>query len=183
MNNFKSIGKGCMISPFARFYNPEVIEIGDNVRIDDFCIISGGSGIKIGSHIHIACYVSMFGGSKITLHDFSNVASGSILLSESDDFLGYSLIGPQIPKKYKPVYHKGPIVLYRQVILGVRTIVLPNVSIGAGVAVGAGSLVNRDLEAWQVYAGVPAKYIKNRKIDVLEQEYLFLKEWNEKNGK
>jgi len=180
MNNFKSIGKGCMISSFARFYNPEAIEIGDNVRIDDFCIISGGSGIKIGSHIHIACYVSMFGGSGITLKNFSNVASGSILLSESDDFLGYSLIGPQIPRKYKPVYHKGPIVLYEHVILGVRTIVLPNVTIGAGTAVGAGSLVNKDLDCWSVYAGVPAKYIKNRQLDVLTLEQEFLKEWESK---
>lgn len=46
---FKSIGKGCRISRKACFYGVESMSVGDNVRIDDFCILSGS--ITLGSHI------------------------------------------------------------------------------------------------------------------------------------
>lgn len=165
--HFKSIGKNCKISEFARFYNSENISIGDNVRIDDFCVLSGGSELILCDNIHIACYVSMFAGSGIILNDFCNVAAYSILLSESDDFSGQSLIGPTIPMKYKPAYKKGEIIFDKHVIIGARSTILPGVYIGEGVAVGACSLVNKSLDSWNVYAGVPVKLIKERKKDML----------------
>jgi acetyltransferase-like isoleucine patch superfamily enzyme len=45
-----------------------------------------------------------------------------------------------------------------------------------GVAIGALSLVNRHLEAWGIYAGIPAKRIKDRKRDLLELERELLRE-------
>ena len=41
---FKHLGKNVLISDKAAIYNCEKISIGDNVRIDDFCIISAGVG-------------------------------------------------------------------------------------------------------------------------------------------
>jgi serine acetyltransferase len=38
---FKSIGENVLLSSKASIYGPENIEIGNNVRIDDFCILSG----------------------------------------------------------------------------------------------------------------------------------------------
>ena len=38
---FLSVGKNVLISKKASIYNPSVISIGNNVRIDDFCILSG----------------------------------------------------------------------------------------------------------------------------------------------
>ena len=59
---FKSIGDDVLISDKASIYNPSDIEIGSNVRVDDFCIISAGNGgIKIGSNIHIAIFSSLIG--------------------------------------------------------------------------------------------------------------------------
>ena len=56
---FKKVGKNVSISDKCSIYNAKNIEIGSNVRIDDFVILSAGEGgIKIGSHIHIACYAS-----------------------------------------------------------------------------------------------------------------------------
>ncbi len=49
---FKKIGKDVLISRKASFYNIEKIEIGNNVRVDDFSILSGK--IKIGSYVNIS---------------------------------------------------------------------------------------------------------------------------------
>ena len=48
----KSFGKNVFVSRYANFYSPETIEIGNNVRIDDFCILSGE--IKLSNYIHIS---------------------------------------------------------------------------------------------------------------------------------
>ena len=48
---FKSLGENVLISKKASIYSPEKIIIGNNVRIDDFCILSGN--IQIGNHVHI----------------------------------------------------------------------------------------------------------------------------------
>ena len=71
---FKSIGENVLLSRKASIYGPENIEIGNNVRIDDFCILSGK--IKLGSYIHIAAYSALFGGEEgITMEDFTGLSS------------------------------------------------------------------------------------------------------------
>ena len=54
---FKSIGTNVLISKKASFYSPEEISIGNNVRIDDFCILSGK--ITLGSNIHISAFCAL----------------------------------------------------------------------------------------------------------------------------
>jgi galactoside O-acetyltransferase len=177
--NFKSIGKNVKISPVARFYNPENIEIGDNVRIDDFCILSGGSGIKIGSHIHIACYSIFFGAGGIVLEDFSQFAVRTTVLSGSDDFLGASLVGPCIPRKFKPNLKEAPVLIKRHVLFGVGCTVFPGVTMGEGVSLGSHTLVIKDCDPWYVYYGTPAKKGKERSKEMLSLEKQFLKEYQQ----
>lgn len=67
---FASVGENVEISDSASFYGSSRIKIGNNVRIDDFCVISAGKGgIDIGNYIHIAVYTSLIGSEKITLND------------------------------------------------------------------------------------------------------------------
>ena len=55
-------------------------------------------------------------------------------------------------------------------IIGTQSVILPDVTIGEGSSVGAMSLVNRSLEPWGVYFGVPARRLKERSKDLLELE-------------
>jgi len=180
---FKSIGKNVSIDKSVRFFNADTISIGDNVRIDANCIISGGMGIRIGSHIHIATNVSLFGGSCIIMEDFTNIAAYSLILSESDDFSGKSLIGPQIPRKFKPKYHSGkPILLKKHTIVGARSTILPGVTCCDGVVIGAHSLVKDDCLPWCIYVGSPARLIGSRSKEILQLEKEFLRDWEDCNG-
>lgn len=45
-----------------------------------------------------------------------------------------------------------------------RATVQPGVSVGEGAVLALGSVATRDLEPWSVYAGIPARKIKNRNI-------------------
>ena len=171
---FKYLGKNVKISSKVSFYSPQNISIGDNVRIDDYCVLSGGSGLVIGSYIHIAVHCSFFAGSGIELQDFSGVGAYSLLLSESDDYTGRSLTGPQIPMKYKPDYKKGKIILEKYTCLGARTTIMPGVTMCEGSVTGAHTLITKDCDPWWIYVGVPAKKLKEREDDMVRLAADFL---------
>lgn len=57
---FKSCGENVKISRKTSIYGAENISIGNSVRIDDYCVLSGN--ISLGDYIHLAVYVALFGG-------------------------------------------------------------------------------------------------------------------------
>jgi len=170
---FLALGRNVAISDKASIYNPGAIAVADNVRIDDFCVLSAGEGgIDIGSHVHVAVYSSLIGSGKIGLSDFSNLSSRVSIYSSNDDYSGRTLTNPTVPDQYKRVKHKD-VYLGKHVIIGSGSIILPGVTLEEGVAVGALSLVNRRCEAFGVYAGNPARRIKDRSRELLEMEKRF----------
>jgi galactoside O-acetyltransferase len=165
---FATIGKDVLISDKASIYNPKKIKIGSNVRIDDFCIISAGEkGIEIGDYVHIACFVSLIGNELIKINDFVGISSKTSIYSSSDDYSGSFLTGPTIPAVFKNVDNR-PVIFQSHSIIGSGSIILPGVTIGEGTAVGALSLVIKNLDSWNIYTGVPAKFIKPRKKEMLK---------------
>ena len=156
----KKVGENCNINPTVQFYgNPDDFEIGNNVRIDAFCILSGK--ITIGSFIHISAGTYIFGAAKVILEDYSGLSSNVVLYTATDDFTEGHLINPMIPDEFRKV-QSGPIHLKKHVQIGAGTIVLPNVTFGLGSTVGAMSLVKQSVEEFAVMAGCPAKKIRDR---------------------
>lgn len=161
----KSFGSNVKISRFARFYGSENISIGDNVRIDDFCILSGH--ITIGSHIHISAYCALYGAEGIVMEDYTGISPRSTLFSAMDDFSGDYLIGPIHPSSMVNVTG-GQIIMRKYSQIGTNCVVFPNVEIAEGAVVGAMSLVTKSLEPWTINLGVPTKVIKKRSHKLLE---------------
>jgi len=169
---FSSFGNNVLISDKASIYGANRIKIGNNVRIDDFCILSAGeSGIEIGSNVHIACYVSLIGSEKITISDFSGISSKCSIYSSTDDYSGEYLTGPTVPDKFKNIISK-PVFLGKHVIVGSGSVILPGVILQAGVAVGAMSLVNKSFDEFKIIGGIPAKILKDRNKNLLTLEKL-----------
>jgi dTDP-4-amino-4,6-dideoxy-D-glucose acyltransferase len=167
---FASLGENIAISDRASFYNCARISLGSNVRIDDFCVFSAGNGgIYLGNYIHVAVYTSLIGSGMIHLDDFCNLSSKVAIYSSSDDFSGEWMTNPTVPKSYSGVFH-ADVKLGRHVIVGAGSVILPGVSLGDGVAVGALSLVKNDCEAFGIYAGCPCRKTGVRKMRLLELE-------------
>lgn len=171
---FLSIGENVMISERASFHNCKNISIGNNVRIDDFSVLSAGEGgIIVGNHVHIAVYCSLIGAGNITLSDFCNLSSRVSIYSSSDDFSGASMTNPTVPEEFTNVTH-ADVLLEKHVIVGCGSVVLPGAILEEGVAVGALTLVKSRCEAFGIYAGSPARRIRTRRRDVLAIETMFL---------
>lgn len=160
------IGNDCHIHPTTLFFGND-IEIGDNVRIDAFCVLTGK--VKIGNNVHIACGSYLFGKSGIQMCDFSGLSSRVTIYSESDDYSGDYMTNPCVPDEYKHVI-KGEVRIGKHAIVGCNATIMPNVKIGEGSAVGAYSFVKSDCIPWSIYAGVPAKRVRDRSMNLLEHE-------------
>ena len=162
---FKTIGKDCKISRNAKFYGISNISMGDNVRIDDFCIVSGN--VTFGSHIHVSPYVALYGALGLLFEDYSGISGHSVIYSAMDDFGGDYLVGSVHPEELTNVTG-GLVTIQKFSQIGVNCVVFPNLVIEEGVAVGACSLVTKSLSSWGIYVGIPAERLKDRKKNMIQ---------------
>lgn len=115
-------------------------------------------GCKVGKGCFIGDYVRIDTShtDMITVEDNVSIASGSRLLCHQRDFSDFC-VGDDYMKLG---YVVKPIVLKKGCLVGMESFVMPGVTIGEGAIVGAGSLVTKDIPAWTIAAGRPAKVLK-----------------------
>jgi acetyltransferase-like isoleucine patch superfamily enzyme len=170
------VGVNPLVHRTVLFFNPSKISLGHNVRIDCYSVLSAGEdGIEIGRNVHIAASSLLFGsGGRIQISDFAGLSSRVSVYTATDDYLEGYLTNPTVPSRYKKV-KCGPVVLERHALVGSGCVILPGVVLRQGCAVGAMSLVNRDIGSYDVVFGVPNRVIGRRdseQLKRLESEYL-----------
>lgn len=162
----KKYGDNVLISRKSSIYSASDISIGNNVRVDDFSILSGK--INIGNYVHVNPYTGIFAGTTgVILEDFVNLSSKITIYAISDDYSGHRLTTPLLPNS-KQYQIKARVHLKKFVIVGAGTTILPGVTIEEGCAIGAMSLVKESTEPWAIYAGSPLRFIKQRSRELLK---------------
>jgi len=169
---FKSFGENVLISDKTSIYNPQNITIGNNVRIDDFVILSPSTELIIGDYVHIGCFASIIGKGRVHISDFCGISGRVSIYSSSDDYTGLGMTNPMVPDKYKRV-DNGDVFIGKHSIIGSGSVILPKVNIGEGVAIGALTLINRDCEEYSIYVGSPSNKIGKRQKKFLKYEEEF----------
>ncbi len=134
---------------------PENVWCDPTARLDSYVKIEGGDGVIIGAHVHIAsyCHVGIGGGVAI-LEDESCMASGSKLITGSNVMgrgRSCSAVAPGIL-----IYKYATVLGYRAVMYA-GSIVLPGIRVGENAVVMAGAIVTKDIPAFEVWGGVPAR--------------------------
>lgn len=158
---FRECGDDVTIYEWVRILGADRMTIGSHVIVDDFVFLDGRAGLTLGSWVHISMFASIFGGGEALIGDFVNVAAGSRLITGSDLFDGSGLAGATIPDEFRAV-ERGRIVLGDHVMVSANAVVLPNVKVGEGTVVGAGSVVTGDLPPWTIAFGQPARPRRER---------------------
>lgn len=132
LRSFKTHGKNCFIQFPVHVEGQEFIELGNNVSINAFVHIWGQGGLTIGNDTLIASHVSII----TVTHDTQSIKYNQSLITK-------------------------PINIGNNVWLGAHSVILPGIVIEDNVIVGAGSVITKNLEKNSVYAGSPAKKIKD----------------------
>ena len=161
----KHFGENVLISRKCSIYGAENISVGDHVRIDDFCILSGS--IKIGNYVHIAAYCALYGKFGIEIGNFCGLSPRCTIFSASDDFSGEYMISPLVPAELTNV-QGGLVILENYVQLGANSTVMTNLTCREGSATGTYSLVLKDLEAWTINIGIPCRRYKDRSKNLIK---------------
>lgn len=171
---FKHIGHNVKISEKASIYNPELIEIYDNSRIDDFCLLSGR--IVIGEYVHLAAYCNLAGGEKgIFIGNFVGLAYATHVMSQTYDYSGEAMTTPLVSDKYTKVLKKC-VTINDYSIIGTNSIIMPGSKISIGTAVGLMSVVYGKTKEWAIYSGNPAVKIRDRSKEILSKIEMFKNE-------
>ena len=167
-----------MISDKVSIYNPQNIELGDNVRIDPFCLIT--TALEVGEYAQICSHAVLGGGAqhKITLGKWNFIGYGSKLFCASEDYSGE--YGPVNEFWGNNKIFRGDITFKDYSGIASDVIVLPGVTFPEGCTVGASSFVytKTELREWSVYIGNPLKFHKDRNkenIITLSNDDSFLK--------
>lgn len=161
-----SYGKNVLVSRKASLYAAELISLGDNVRIDDFCVISGY--VSVGSHVHISAFTGLWGGVVgIKMDDYSGISSHCSIYAISDDYSGHFLSNAMCPSSARNV-KAAEVRIGKYVQLGAGSVVLPGINIPEGAVIGAMSFVTTNPKEWSVNGGIPCKWIKERSRDCIK---------------
>ena len=129
---------------------------------------------EMGANVNVAASVRFGTGGKISIGNNSGLGEGSFLVSMDEIRIGDDvMVGPEVmmltggheyTDPSKLLVDQGrviaPIKIGNDVWIGARVIILPGVTIGKRVVVGAGSVVTKDLPNNSVCAGVPCKVLK-----------------------
>ena len=119
------------------------------------------AGVNITGPVNIGydVYFDVGNANLITIEEGAWITSRCLLLCHRRDMSVYRK-GDDINKM---PYIKEPIHICKGVHLGMGSIVMPGVTIGEGAIIGAGAVVTKDIPAWTIAAGCPAKIIKEIK--------------------
>jgi acetyltransferase-like isoleucine patch superfamily enzyme len=155
-------GNNVFIGHNVVFTNPKKVILGDNVRIDPFCLIT--TELEVGSYAQICAHAVLGGGAqhKITLGKWNFIGYGSKLFCASEDYSGE--FGPVNEFWGNNKIFRGNIEFADYSGIASDVIVLPGVKFPIGCTIGASSFVysKSKLDEWSVYLGNPLKFHKKR---------------------
>lgn len=120
-------------------YSPEIV-IGDEVFFNNRTHISAINNMKIGNGV---------------------LVGSDVLICDNNHGRNDNITELNIPPQKRKLYSKGSINIEDNVWIGDKCVILGGVTIGTGAIIGAGAIVTKDIPAYSIAAGNPAKVIKN----------------------
>lgn len=132
-------------------------KIGHSTRIF-FANIPEPFNIEIGHHVYINKNCDLITtGSKIQIGNFVMIGPNTSIIAQNHDISDW-----EVPMLLSGEYIKGNVTIKDDVWIGANVTILQGVKIGRGSVIGAGSVVTKNIPEFSIYAGVPAKKIRDR---------------------
>lgn len=118
----------------------------------------GESFLKIGSHCSFGAFNHITCANKVIIGDYCLTGKWVTITDNSHGETDYDSLC--MPPGKRPVTSKGPVIIGTNVWIGDKATILPGVTIGDGVVVAANAVVTKDVPAYSVVGGNPARILK-----------------------
>jgi acetyltransferase-like isoleucine patch superfamily enzyme len=153
-----SLGPDCIFETGVLIFHPENVRLGANVYVGHHTILKAyyKNQLVIGDESWIGQQCFLHAGGGITIGKHVGIGPGVKILTSSHAEGGRGRPIYNAPVEFKPV------VIDDDADIGVGAIIMPGVTIGRGVQIGAGSVVTRDVAPYQIAAGSPARVLRER---------------------
>lgn len=165
---FSFVGEGSYLRSPSSVYNPQYMKIGNSVSAEPGLIIEAfstyagesfnpkitiGDRVSFGYNCHVGCI------NEVTIGDDVLIASRVFITDHShgrtEDFY------LAVPPAKRSLFSKGAVRIGSNVWIGEGVSIMPGVTIGNNSVIGANSVVTHNVPDNCVFAGVPARFIKN----------------------
>ena len=174
---FSKVGKKC------RFYGGDIevdgnVEVGDFVHIRDHCVFRtrGNGKIVFKDRSMVSWNVIIESGEYVEIGENTGLAEGVIIRDGT-----HLIYGTKEHWRFTPFIIK-PTIIGPNCWIGSRAYINYGVTIGEGAVIGVGSIVTKDVGAYEVWAGTPAKYVAHRTDDVPPKKLAEAQELLAKHG-
>lgn len=174
-NKFQHFGKNSTIQPVLNTSNPQYISIGDNCNIGTFCRLTvstqfgrnkvkskNATRLKLGNFVDI--------GSNSFISANNNIHIGNHIIMSTNVFItdhDHGVTHTHLNLHQQPLTENGFVIIEDNVFIGTKASILKNTRIGKHAVIAANAVVTKDVPAYTVVAGNPAKVIK--KLPILKR--------------
>lgn len=166
----KVSGVNLIVGLGTRLNAPQYVEVGNSVKIGHRCVIECwdhyhagavfemcpgltiGNNSAIGDESHVSCARRMIIGNGVRM-------GRKIFITDNNHGSSNREMLDMIPFD-RPLTSSGPVVIEDNVWIGEKVSIMPNVHIGRGSIIAANAVVTKDVPAYAVVGGCPAKIIK-----------------------
>ncbi len=155
------LGINTIIEQGVVFRFPKNVFLDDFVLIDKNVLLEAGK-VVIGKRVHIAENCCISGGGIFIMENYSCMAHSSSVVTATDTPAnGYRGTGPMVPWEQRHVVI-GKVEIKKDAFIGMASRILNDVVIGEGAVVATCSLIRKNVDPWNIVAGIPAKIIGTR---------------------
>jgi acetyltransferase-like isoleucine patch superfamily enzyme len=135
------------------------IRLSDRVTISDGVLLAAYGGcIDIDTDAYVGPYCVLYGHGGLSIGRDTMIGAHTAIIPFDHGFER-----TEVPMRLQPLTRKG-VTIGVDVWIGARCAILDGVSIERGAVVGAGSVVTRDIGAYCVAVGVPARVVRRREL-------------------
>ena len=160
-------GHGVHFSKIGMLHSPEYIHVGHQTGFGkDLFLTAWKRGgkistpyLKIGSHCNIGAYNHITCANKLVIGNCC--LTGKWVTITDNSHGGTDVDSLRTAPDKRPITSKGPVIIGDNVWIGDKATILPGVTIGDGAEIAANAVVTKDVPAYSVVAGNPAKVIRN----------------------
>lgn len=139
---------------WKRYWEMRLHSMGDNSKIYGPITILNPQNISIGDHVTINHFVSIVSKTEnVTIGDNVRISMGTKIIATG--------LNTNAIEGETRTHESKPIDIANDVWIGANSVITAGVNIGKGAVIAAGSVVNKDVAAFTVVGGVPAKKIKD----------------------